>query len=420
MNKIHEISMQLAMSARDSSYAIASANTGIKNAALAALAKKLERNQKSIMTANAKDLKAAKKNGLSDAMIDRLKIDKKRLEGIIHGVQQVAMLEDPIGCTIDGWTRPNGLKLSKVRVPLGVAFIIFESRPNVTIDAAVLCLKSGNAAILRGGKEAIATNKALGNCISAALKEVGLPQEVVQVVNTTDRALVNEMLQLDKYIDVVIPRGGKGLISAVTNHSKIPVIKHLDGICHVYIDESADLEMAKRIVVNAKTHRPGVCNAAETILVHQRVAKSFLPSCMKELRKLGVEIRGDKKTKTICKGISIKDATEDDWGTEYLELILSVGVVKNIDQAISHINNYGSHHTDAIVAQDIYATTRFKREVNSSSVMVNASTRFADGFEYGLGAEIGISTDKIHARGPVGLEGLTTYKWIVEGEGQIR
>jgi glutamate-5-semialdehyde dehydrogenase len=420
MSKIHEEALQLATTAREASPALANATSGAKNAALAALATKLQHSAKSIFSANAKDLKLAKESGLAPAMIDRLTITKKRLDEMIAGVQQVAMLADPVGAVIDGWTRPNGLRLSRVRVPLGVALIIFESRPNVTIDAAALCLKSGNAAILRGGKEAVFTNQALGRCLQAALTEAGLPAEALQVVKNTDRSLVQELLHMDRHINVVIPRGGRGLIEAIIDNSRIPVIKHLDGICHIYVDTEADFEMAQKIIMNAKVQRPGVCNALETLLVHKNIARKFLPPCLRELRKAGVELRADKITRNICKGIRTVEANEEDWGTEYLDLILSIGVVSNLDQAIQHINNYGSHHTDAIITQDVYAANRFKREVDSASVMVNASTRFADGFEYGLGAEIGISTDKLHARGPVGLEGMTTYKWLVEGEGQIR
>lgn len=420
MNRLHEQALQLATTAREAAPALAGATSGAKNAALAALALRLQKSAPAIFRANAADLKAGKKAGLAPAMLDRLTLNQKRLDDMVDGVRQVTMLPDPVGTLIDGWTRPNGLRLSRVRVPLGVALIIFESRPNVTIDAAALCLKSGNAAILRGGKEAINTNLALGRCLSAALSEAGLPKEALQVVGNTDRALVQELLQMERHINVVIPRGGRGLIEAIIDNSRIPVIKHLDGICHVYIDSAADFIMAQRIITNAKTQRPGVCNAAETLLVHKTVARKFLPDCLRELRKAGVEIRADAETRAICKGIATKPASEEDWATEHLSLILNVAVVGNLDQAIQHINNYGSHHTDAIVTQDVYAANRFKREVDSASVMVNASTRFADGFEYGLGAEIGISTDKLHARGPVGLEGLTTYKWIVEGEGQIR
>lgn len=420
MNKLHEIALQLASTAKESSQALATAPSGKKNAVLATLAKKIKSSATSIINANKKDLIAGKNAGLSSAMLDRLKIDRNRLQGIIHGVEQVAMLNDPIGEIIDGTVRPNGLKLSRKRVPLGVTLIIFESRPNVTVDAAVLCIKSGNAAILRGGKEAINTNLALGKCISASLKKEGFPAEAVQVVKSTDRELVQQLLALDKFIDVVIPRGGKGLIQAIIEHSKIPVIKHLDGICHIYVDSSADFNMAKNIIINAKTQRPGVCNAAETILIHKDIANDFLPQIVKALRNHKVEVRCDETCKKIVKKPALKLATIEDWSTEYLDLIISIAIVNDISEAIYHINNYGSHHSDAIITQNIDSAEQFKLEVNSSSVFVNASTRFADGYEYGLGAEIGISTDKLHARGPVGLVGLTTYKWIVEGEGQIR
>ncbi len=418
--KFHAEAMTLGTAAREASPALMRAGGGLKNAVLASICTRLKKQVKSIMAANKKDLVAGKKAGLSSAMLDRLKIDNARLDKMVQGVQQVMALPDPIGNVLDGWTRPNGLRLSRVRVPLGVVLIIFESRPNVTIDAAALCLKSGNAAILRGGKEAIHTNLALGKVISEALAECGLPKDTVQVVKTTDRALVPELLKLNRYIDVVVPRGGKGLVQVIMDHSTIPMIKHLDGICHVYVDRAADLTMAQTIAVNAKAQRPGVCNAMETLLVHESVAKEFLPAVVKALKAAKVEVRGDETVRAVCKGKGVKPASAEDWGTEYLDLVLSIGVVKSIDQAISHINTYGSHHTDAIITRDVEAADRFKREIDSSSVMVNASTRFSDGFEYGLGAEIGISTDKIHARGPVGLEGLTTYKWIVEGEGQIR
>ena len=420
MSKLHEMALQLASTARESAQTLATASSSRKNAVLATLAQKLLSNSKSIINANKKDLAEGKKAGLSSAMLDRLRIDQKRLQGIIMGVEQVAMLNDPIGEIIDGSVRPNGLRLSRVRVPLGVTLIIFESRPNVTIDAAVLCIKSGNAAILRGGKEAINTNIALGKCISAALKKEGFPPEAVQVIKSTDRELVPQLLIMDKFIDVVIPRGGKGLIKTITEYSKIPVIKHLDGICHIYVDAAADLEMAKNIILNAKTQRPGVCNAVETLLIHENIAEVFLPQIVKALRDAGVEVRGDETCQKIVRKPALKLATQEDWATEYLDLIISIAIVNNLSQAVYHINNFGSHHSDAIITQDVYAAKQFKLEVNSSSVFVNASTRFADGYEYGLGAEIGISTDKLHARGPVGLVGLTTYKWLVEGEGQIR
>lgn len=422
MNTQHPRAMQMATAARESAPALACATGGQKNTALAALAQRLEKSAKAIYAANAKDLKNAKADGLSSAMLDRLTITPKRLAEMVAGVRQVTVLPDPVAEVIDGWTRPNGLRLSRVRVPIGVGFIVFESRPNVTIDAASLCLKSGNAVILRGGKESLHSNLALAKCLAAALQEAGLPHECVQVMDTPDRALMQELLKLDRHIDFVIPRGGRGLIEAIMENTRIPVIKHLDGICHVYIDSAADFEMASRIILNAKTQRPGTCNAAETLLVHKSIARKFLPACLAELHKAGVTLRADAQTHAACKSckLPLQHATEEDWRTEHLSLILNVAVVPGLEQAIQHINTYGSHHTDAIITQDIYAATRFKRGVDSASVMVNASTRFADGFEYGLGAEIGISTDKLHARGPVGLEGLTTYKWIVEGEGQLR
>ncbi len=422
MDKFAALALQLAGGAREAAPSLARADGGTRNAVLSALARRLEKGGKTLAAANAKDLKAGKAAGLTGAMLDRLTINAKRLEQMVQGVRQVAALPDPLGGILDGWVRPNGLRLSRVRVPLGVALIIYESRPNVTIDAASLCLKSGNAAILRGGKEAKHTNQALGRLIGAALAEAGLPPEAAQVVGVTDRELVPALLKLNQYIDVVVPRGGKGLIRTVMEYSTIPMIKHLDGICHVYVDAAADLEMAQRIVFNAKVQRPGVCNAMETLLVHQAVAREFLPACLKELRRAGVEIRGDATVRRLAKpaGVAVKEASEEDWGTEYLDLVLSVAVTPDLDHAIRHINTYGSRHTDAIVTRDVMAANRFKREVDSSSVMVNASTRFSDGFEYGLGAEIGISTDKLHARGPVGLEGLTTYKWLVEGDGQVR
>lgn len=420
MPKFHAEAMQLATAAADASPVLASADGGIKNAALLATAQRLRRGTRTILTANKKDLTLGKTNGLDSALLDRLTLDRKRIESMAQGLEQIAALPDPVGQIIDGWKRPNGLQLSRVRVPLGVVLIIFESRPNVTIDAAGLSLKSGNAVILRGGKEAKHSNQTLGRIFAAALKSVGLPAEAVQVVKTTDRALVPELLAQDRFIDLVIPRGGKGLVEAVTEHARMPILKHLDGVCHVYVDAAADLEMAHAIALNAKVQRPGVCNAMETLLVHASVAKEFLPRMLKSFRAAGVSLRGDQATRAYAKGSKITAATTEDWGTEYLDLTLSIATVKSLDEAIAHINTYGSKHTDAIVSRDLNATTRFRREVDSAVVMVNASPRFSDGFEFGLGAEIGISTDKLHARGPVGLEGLTTYKWLVEGDGQVR
>ncbi len=412
----------LAQTARQAGRELAQVSEKIKNDCLLTVATMLTKNYKKIVIENKKDLLSAKKNGLSSAMIDRLKIDKRRLEQMAEGVRQIAALPDPTGQVIKGWTRPNGLKINKVRIPLGVIFMIFESRPNVTIDAAGLALKSGNAVILRGGKEAIYSNIALGKIFTSALKKVGLNVGCVQVVKTPDRNLANELMKQDKYIDVVIPRGGKGLIKAVKENSVIPVISHLDGICHVYIDEYANINMGVDIAINAKTHRTGVCNAMETLLVHKSIAKKFLPIALKAFKDKKTKLLGCKKTLAIANDLKIKieEATSVDWATEYLENVLSIKVVGNIENAVTHIGIYGSGHTDAIVTDSLASADYFKKGVDSSSVMVNASTRFSDGFEYGFGAEIGISTNKLHARGPVGLEELTTYKFTVEGNGNIR
>lgn len=422
MPQLHLEAINLAMAAREAASVLACATIGEKNAALAALADMLGRDAKKIFAANRRDVAAAKKAGLAPAMVDRLTVTPERLEKMIQGVQQVAALPDPVGQVIDGWTRPNGLRLRRVRVPLGVLLIVFESRPNVTVDAAALAIKSGNACLLRGGKEALQTNVVLGGVIGRALEAAKIPAAAAQVLGTADRDLLYELLQERRYIDVVIPRGGKELIKALMEKSSIPFIKHLDGVCHVYVDRAADLEMARVIVMNAKTQRPGVCNAAETLVVHHDAAPKFLPLILPELHKAKVKIHGDKTVQRIGKArrVPVIPAGEEDWGREYLALEINVIVTKSLDTATQHINNYGSHHTDAIVTQDVAAAARFERMVDSAAVMVNASTRFNDGFEFGLGAEIGISTDKLHARGPVGLEGLTTYKWLVEGEGQVR
>jgi len=361
---------------------------------------------------------AARQNGLDPASIDRLTLTEKILNGMAEGLRQIAALPDPIGEISDLKYRPSGIQVGKMRVPLGVIGIIYESRPNVTADAAGLCLKSGNAAILRGGSEAIHSNQAIAACVRQGLKEAGLPETAVQVVNTTDRAAVGELITMKEYVDVIVPRGGKSLIARISEQAKVPVIKHLDGICHVYIDDEADLTKAIRIADNAKTHRYGVCNAMETLLVHAGIAANVLPALCDIYLKKGVELRGDEAARKLIPQMNA--ATEEDWRTEYLAPILAVRIVANLDQAIDHINTYGSQHTDSIVTENYSKAMRFLREVDSSSVMVNASTRFADGFEYGLGAEIGISTDKLHARGPVGLEGLTSQKYIVLGNGQIR
>ena len=403
--------------ARVASRLIAAAPTALKNKALLAIADELNKSRITLVAENQKDLAAGKANGLDAAMLDRLTLKPATIDGMIEGLRQVAALPDPCGVITDMSYRPSGIQVGKMRVPLGVVGIIYESRPNVTIDAASLCLKSGNAAILRGGSEAIHSNRAIANCLQAGLKAAGLPKEVVQVVETTDRAAVGELIAMPQFVDVIVPRGGKGLIERISNDAKVPVIKHLDGICHVYIDSSADLDKAFAIAMNAKTHRYGVCNAMETLLVNEQVAAQILPRLAAAYGEKGVELRGCDKTRAL---ITAVPATEEDWATEYLAPILSIKLVADIDEAIAHITRYSSQHTDAIVTENYTLARRFINEVDSSSVMVNASTRFADGFEYGLGAEIGISTDKIHARGPVGLEGLTSQKWVVFGDGHIR
>lgn len=407
----------LGQQARAASRIIAAAPTAVKNKALLAIADELDKSRITLVAENQKDLAAGKANGLDAAMLDRLAVKPTTIDSMIEGLRQVAALADPCGEITGMSYRPSGIQVGKMRVPLGVVGIIYESRPNVTIDAASLCLKSGNAAILRGGSEAIHSNRAIANCLQAGLKAAGLPAEVVQVVETTDRAAVGELIAMPQFVDVIVPRGGKGLIERISNDAKVPVIKHLDGICHVYIDDKADLDKAFTISMNAKTHRYGVCNAMETLLVHEQIAAQILPRLAAALTEKGVELRGDDKTRAI---IAANPATDDDWSTEYLAPILAIKLVKGLDEAIAHINQYSSQHTDAIVTEDYTRARRFITEVDSASVMVNASTRFADGFEYGLGAEIGISTDKIHARGPVGLEGLTSQKWVVFGDGHIR
>ena len=408
---------ELGQKARAASRIIAAAPTAVKNKALLAIASELDKNRITLVAENQKDLAAGKANGLDSAMLDRLAVKPTTIDSMIEGLRQVAALPDPCGVITDMSYRPSGIQVGKMRVPLGVVGIIYESRPNVTIDAASLCLKSGNAAILRGGSEAINSNRAIANCLQAGLKTAGLPADVVQVVETTDRAAVGELIAMPQFVDVIVPRGGKGLIERIANDARVPVIKHLDGICHVYIDDKADLDKAFTISMNAKTHRYGVCNAMETLLVHEAVAADILPRLAVAYTEKGVELRGDEKT---CAIITAVPATEEDWATEYLAPILSIKIVSGLDEAMAHINQYSSQHTDAIVTEDYTRARRFITEVDSASVMINASTRFADGFEYGLGAEIGISTDKIHARGPVGLEGLTSQKWVVFGDGHIR
>lgn len=408
---------QLGQQARNASRVIAAASTETKNAALLAIAEALDSNRASVLSANALDMQNGHDSSLDAALLDRLELNNARVDAMIEGLRQVAELPDPIGVISDRKTRPSGIEVAKMRVPLGVVGIIYESRPNVTVDAASLCLKSGNATILRGGSEAIESNRAIADCIRKGLASTGLPETIVQVIEITDRAAVGELITMTDSVDVIIPRGGKGLIERISREARVPVIKHLDGICHVYIDDKADLEMAFNIAMNAKTHRYGVCNAMETLLVAEAVASRILPRLAEAYRAKGVELRGCEKT---CAIIDCLPATEEDWHTEYLAPILSIRVVADMDEAMAHITRYGSQHTESIVTTDDTRSSRFLAEVDSSSVMVNASTRFADGFEYGLGAEIGISTDKIHARGPVGLEGLTSQKWIVFGHGEIR
>ncbi|MBL1321255.1 MAG: glutamate-5-semialdehyde dehydrogenase [Methylophaga sp.] len=404
--------------ARTASRALSRAGTNAKNEALQFIANEIRAAAEVLKQQNALDMEAGKAKGLDAALLDRLELTDDRIEGMAEGLEQIAALADPVGEISDMNYRPSGIQLGKMRVPLGVIGIIYESRPNVTADAAGLCLKSGNATILRGGSEAIHSNQAIASCIHRGLEQAGLPATAVQVIETTDRAAVGELITMTDYVDVIVPRGGKGLIERISNDARVPVIKHLDGICHVYIDGGADLDMAEEIAFNAKCHRYGVCNAMETLLVDSAIAADILPRLAKRYATENVELRGCELTRIILS--DIKTATDEDWDTEYLAPILSIRIVEGVDAAMDHIHKHSSGHTETIVTEDYARSRRFLAEVDSSSVMVNASTRFADGFEYGLGAEIGISTDKIHARGPVGLEGLTSQKWIVLGSGQVR
>lgn len=408
----------LGQRARGAARHIARADSGQKNDALLAIAAALVAERKKLLSANQKDMEAGKQSGLDAALMDRLELNDERIDGMAEGVQQIAALADPIGEITDLAYRPSGIQVGRMRVPLGVIGIIYESRPNVTADAAALCLKSGNAAILRGGSEALYSNQAINNCIQQGLQQAGLPGDIVQVVEITDRMAVGEMIQLQEYIDVIIPRGGKGLIERISQDARVPVIKHLHGVCHVYIDKAADLDKAEAIAVNAKTQRYGTCNTMETLLIDKAIAGEILPRVAARYKDAGVEMRGCDQSRAIIKDMVA--ATDADWDAEYLAPILSIKIMDDFDAAVSHIQQYSSAHTEAIVTEDYSAARRFLREVDSSSVMVNASTRFADGFEYGLGAEIGISTDKLHVRGPVGLEGLTSQKYIVFGDGQVR
>lgn len=409
---------ELGQQARAASRLMASAETSAKNTALLAAMEAIDSMRTALAEANARDLKAGEEKGLDSAMLDRLELTDARIETMLEGLKQVASLADPIGEITDLRYMPSGIQVGRMRVPLGVIGIIYESRPNVTVEAASLCLKSGNATILRGGSEAFYSNQAIAKCIRKGLETAGLPETAVQVVGTTDRLAVGELITMPEYVDVIVPRGGKGLIERISKDAKVAVIKHLDGICHVYIDDGADITKAVNIALNAKTHRYGVCNAMESLLVAESMAETILGQLEQLYNDFDVEIRGCEKTRAIMS--EAKPATEEDWNTEYLGPVLSIKVVAGIDEAIEHINTYSSQHTDTIVTEDYSRGRRFLREVDSSSVMINASTRFADGFEYGLGAEIGISTDKIHARGPVGLEGLTSQKFVVLGDGHIR
>ena len=410
--------IEIAKDAKSASVKLANVSSDVKNRALLQMAEKLINQTPFLASENTKDLDYARRKGLSTAMIDRLTLNEATINGIADGLREVAALPDPVGEITSMWRRPNNLLVGRMRIPLGVIGIIYESRPNVTADAAALCLKSGNAVILRGGSEAINSNVAIAGILREVLRNVGIPEAAIQVIPVTDREAVNVMLQLEKYIDLIIPRGGEGLIRAVVDQSRIPVIKHYKGVCHIFVDAGADIEMAQSICLNAKTQRPGVCNAMETLLVHKDIAEKFLPVMAEKFSESGVVLKGCGKTMTILP--DIEEAGESDWYEEYLDLTLSVRVVEDIDEAIAHIERYGSLHTESIITSDYTNSQRFLNEVNSSSVMVNASTRFSDGFELGLGAEIGISTTKLHAFGPMGLEELTTTKFIIYGDGQIR
>jgi len=415
---IKEYMHQVGRRAREAGRAMARAGTAAKNAALEAAAEAIEEEMPRLLEENRKDMEAGAEKGLGSALLDRLELNEQRVLAMAEGLRQIGQLPDPVGEITDLKYRPSGIQVGKMRVPLGVIGIIYESRPNVTADAAALCLKSGNAAILRGGSEAIHSNRAIASCIHAGLEKAGLPLDAVQVVESTDRAAVGELIAMPEYVDVIVPRGGKGLIERVSRDARVPVIKHLHGVCHVYIDDRADREKAIRVAFNAKTQRYGTCNTMETLLVAEGIAAEVLPELGRMYRDKGVELRGCEATRRLLP--EIEAATEEDWDTEYLAPILSIRVVADLDAAMEHIHRHGSGHTESIMTEDYGRARRFLTEVDASSVMVNTSTRFADGFEYGLGAEIGISTDKIHVRGPVGLEGLTSQKYIVLGDGHIR
>ena len=415
---LHEDMLQIGAQAVQASRELLLLKARTKNTILGLMADEVEGRRDAIEKANAEDLAKGREAGLSDAMLDRLALTDSRFNSMVKGLREVAALKDPIGSTISRWLRPNGLEIVKRRVPIGVIGIIYESRPNVTADTAALCIKTSNAIILRGGKEAIHSNTAIAEALKAGGMKRGLPEHAVQLLRTTDRAAVRELVRMEGYLDLVIPRGGEALIRAVTEQARVPVIKHYKGVCHTYVDESADLDQALDIAENAKCQRPGVCNAMETLLVHESIAPAFLPSIAKRLGESGVELRGDDKARKIVP--SMAPADEDDWYAEYLDLILAVRVVPSVKAAIEHINHYGSRHSDAVVASNEKVQKAFTQEVDSATVYINASTRFTDGAEFGMGAEIGISTDKIHARGPMALDELTTYKYVIFGKGQIR
>ncbi|MDD5292212.1 MAG: glutamate-5-semialdehyde dehydrogenase [Candidatus Omnitrophica bacterium] len=421
MGKLENKLEKIVSLAKEASFKLALVDTVVKNRILIQMADALLKEKNKIVSANKKDLEAARRKRLSAAFIDRLTLDETRIQQMSASLIELSKLDDPVGGVIKSWERPNGLKISKVRVPIGVILIIYESRPNVTADCIGLCLKSSNCVILRGGSDALNSNKAIFDILNKVAMKNGIAQGSISFIDSTERKAVDALLKFDDYIDLVMPRGGEGLINEVKNKSRIPVIKHYKGICHVYVDSEADLNMAHRIVFNAKVQRPGVCNAMETLLVHKDAAVRFLPAMIKELQDAGCEIRGCALTKKVARNLkNIKSAKDKDWSTEYLDLILSVRVVDSLDEAIEHINKYGSRHSDSIVTDDKNNARRFLKEIDSACVFVNASTRFTDGYQFGMGAEIGISTDKLHARGPMGLEELTTYKYIIEGSGQIR
>lgn len=418
MSTITDLVISKAEAAKSAARKLANVSSDVKSAALLAMADNIVQSSDKLKIENQKDLTAGEEKGLASALIDRLTLTDKRIEEMADGLRQIAALPDPVGEVTKMWRRPNGLLIGKVRVPLGVVGIIYESRPNVTADAVGLCIKSGNTVVLRGGSEAINSNIAIANILVETAASAGLPDGCIQYIDITDRQAVMELLKLDDYIDVIVPRGGKGLIRMVMENATIPVIKHEDGVCHTYVDSDADLEMAESICFNAKVQRPGTCNAMETLLVHESVAAKFLPSMCGKFAEAGVELRGCKKTRHICP--EIIPATEDDWRTEYLDLILSIRIVDSLDEAIDHIMTYGSHHSDAIITDSYQKSQRFLQEVDSAAVYINTSTRFTDGYQFGLGAEVGISTQKLHSRGPMGVEDLTSYKFIVYGNGQLR